>query len=271
MNIWRVDLTSARLNDTAAFITSTRNEYHPSYSADGKSIAFESDRFGNEEIWVSDADGSKAVQVTSSGKAQAGSPTWSPDNQRIAFDSNAAGQWDIYVISSQGSRPNLFTSGSGSKIRPSWSHDGKWIYYCASGDNGLQIWKKPATGGRELQITKNGGCNQMESPDGRHLYYLSTGNRTLRRVPVDGGEEVQLTQLGAESQFTLGKYGLYFIASMDANTLKFLDYRTGSTKTLGTLPGHVIHGLAVSPDEHWLLYAKDESAGSHLMLVEKFR
>jgi hypothetical protein len=57
---------------------------------------------------------------------------------------------------------------------------------------------------------------------------------------------------------------------MDANALKFLDYGTGSIKVLGILPGHVVHGLAISPDEHWLLYAKNESAGSQLMLLERF-
>ena len=58
---------------------------------------------------------------------------------------------------------------------------------------------------------------------------------------------------------------------MDANTLKFLDYGAGSIKVLGTLPDPVVHGLAVSPDEHWLLFVKGESGGSHLMLVERFR
>jgi Tol biopolymer transport system component/DNA-binding winged helix-turn-helix (wHTH) protein len=272
-NIWRVDLTGGRIKDAAAFITSTKDEFHPSYSADGKRIAFESNRFGNtQQIWVSDADGSRAVQLTSLGSAWAGSPRWSPDGQRIAFDSNAAGQWDIYVVPSQGGKPMRLTSGSGSKIRPSWSHDGKWIYYCASGESGPQIWKKAANGGTEVEITKSGGCNQMESPDGRYVYYLNKANSALWRVPVGGGDEVDLAELGPEAQFTLGAHGIYFLDSEYANTLKFMDYRTGSIKVAGTLPGPFIHhGITVSPDEHWFLYTKSDSAGSQLRLVEKFR
>jgi Tol biopolymer transport system component len=270
-NIWRVDLTGDSIRNAAEFITSTKDEYHPSYSADGKRIAFESNRFGNsQQIWVSDADGSGAVQLTSFGNAWAGSPRWSPDGEQIAFDGNAAGQWDIYVIPSQGGKPTRLTSGSRSKIRPTWSHDGKWIYYCASGESGPQIWKKSATGGTEVHITKNGGCNQMESPDGRYVYYLNKSNSALWRVPVTGGEEVQLAELGPEAQFTLGKHGVYFLQSIYANTLKFLDYQTRSIKVVGTLPGPMIHGLAVSPDEHWLIYAKSDSGGSQLRLVEKF-
>jgi hypothetical protein len=113
-------------------------------------------------------------------------------------------------------------------------------------------------------------CNQMESPDGRYLYYLNKGSSALWRVPVTGGDEVQLVELRPEAQFTLGMHGVYFLQSISASTLKFLDYRTRSIKVIGKLPGPMIHGLAVSPDEHWLLYAKSDSAGGQLRLVEKF-
>jgi Tol biopolymer transport system component len=279
-NIWRVDLTSAQLKTVVSLIASPRNEFHPRYSADGKRIAFESNRFGhNPEIWVSDADGSHAVQITSFGNAWAGSPSWSPDGQQIAFDGDAAGQWDIYLMPSQGGKAFRLTSGSRSKFRPSRSHDGKWIYYCVAGEGDPQIWKKPATGGAEIQITKNGGCNQMESPDGRYVYYLGKANSAVWRVPVDGGEETQLIELGPQSNstgvggshFTLGKHGVYFFDSIETETLRFMNYETRSTKVLGTLPGPIVHGFTVSPDERWLLYAKSDSAGSQLRLVENFR
>lgn len=122
-----------------------------------------------------------------------------------------------------------------------------------------------------MQVTKNGGCNPMESPDGRYLYYLKSGDRYLARVPVNGGEEASLLQMGPNSQFTVGTQGVYFIDSADANTLKFRDHETGTIKTLGSLPGPALHGLSVSPDEHWLLYGKGESGGSQLMLLERFR
>lgn len=112
----------------------------------------------------------------------------------------------------------------------------------------------------------------MESPDGRYLYYLNKGNRALWRVPVGGGEEIQIAELGGlHPEFTPGMHGVYFIDSFDATTLKFLDYATGSIRIIGTLPGPIIFGLTVSPDEHWLLFGKSDSAGSQLMLVEKFR
>lgn len=271
-DIWRLDLTGRRIQNVSAFIASTKDEFNASYSPDGHRIAFESNRSGSHnEIWVSDADGSGAVQLTFFGTAWAGTPRWSPDGQRIAFDCNARGRWNIYVIPSQGGKPIRFTSGSGSQIRPSWSHDGKWIYYCASGASGPQIWKKAADGEAEVKITRDGGCNQMESPDGRYVYYLNKSNSALWRVPVAGGAEEEVAELGPEAEFALGKNGVYYVESMYSNSLKFLDFRAGATKLLGVLPGPVVHGIAISPDDRWLLYDRDQSGGSQIRLVEKFR
>jgi Tol biopolymer transport system component/DNA-binding winged helix-turn-helix (wHTH) protein len=272
-DIWRADLRSAHLKDAAQLIASTRLEIRPAYSSNGTRIAFESNRTGNEEIWTSNADGSQPLQLTSFGNSYAGSPRWSPDDRQIAFDSNAAGKWDIYVISSEGGKPVRFTQASGSNSRPSWSHDGKWIYYCALESSGAQIWKKPAAGGAEIQLTNKGGCNQMESADGAYVYYLKSRDSALWRVPTGGGQESQVLALTHRLQFALGTRGAYLIEKVAPTTLKYLDFVTGATKVLGVLPGPVFQdrGLAVSSDEHWLLYGKDEYAGSQLMLVEGFR
>jgi hypothetical protein len=74
-------------------------------------------------------------------------------------------------------------------------------------------------------------------------------------------------------QFALGINGAYLIETVAPATLKYFDFSAAGTKVLGMLPGPVFQdpGLAVSPDEHWLVYGKDEVAGSQLMLVEGFR
>ena len=273
VDIWRVDLRSALLKAAAPFMVSTRGEMRPAYSSDGNRIAFESNRTGNEEIWTSNADGSNALQLTSFANGYAGSPNWSPDDRQIAFDGYTAGKWNVYIIASKGGKSVRFTQGAGSSSRPSWSHDGKWIYYCAFESSGPQIWKKPAAGGAEMQLTKNGGCSQVESADGAYVYYLKPGERALWRVPSGGGQESQVLTLTHETQFALGIHGAYLMEAVAPVTLKYFDFASGAIKVLGMLPGTVFHddGLTVSPDEHWLLYGKNDFAGSQLMLVEKFR
>ncbi len=92
-NIWRLSLSGlgAATGPPARFIASTRGDYAPQYSPDGKRIAFESDRSGVYGIWVSDADGSNAVELISRAGASCGTASWSPDGQRIAFNFDAEG------------------------------------------------------------------------------------------------------------------------------------------------------------------------------------
>jgi hypothetical protein len=211
--------------------------------------------------------------LTSFGNAYAGSPRWSPDDRQIAFDCNAAGKkWDVYVIPSQGGKPVRFTQGSDSSIRPSWSHDGKWIYYCAFKDSGPQIWKKAAAGGPEIRLTKSGGCNQLESPDGAYVYYLKPDSRALWRVPAGGGDESEVLTLTHGIQFALGSHGAYLMGTVAPAALRYLDFGSGGITVLGVIGERNEAGLgSVSPDEHWLLYSETELAGSQLMLVDRFR
>ena len=61
-NIWRVDLDGAKAN-ARILVTSTREQYAPSISPDGRRVVFMSNRSGSDEIWVCDNDGSNAQQT----------------------------------------------------------------------------------------------------------------------------------------------------------------------------------------------------------------
>jgi TolB protein len=64
--------------------TSPAIETSPSYSPDGRRIAFTSDRSGAPQLYVMDLDGSNQRRI-SFGQGEYGSPAWSPDGERIAF------------------------------------------------------------------------------------------------------------------------------------------------------------------------------------------
>jgi TolB protein len=70
--------------------------YWPAWSPDGKQIAFTSNRDGNYEIYLMNADGSGQRNFTRH-KSQDNFAAWSPDGKRIAFISNRAGGHDVYV------------------------------------------------------------------------------------------------------------------------------------------------------------------------------
>jgi len=104
----------------------------------------------------------------------AGTPRWSPDGQEIAFDFFEERRGHIYVISSTGGPPRPMTTGDFDNVVPSWSSDGKWIYFSSNRTGTYQIWRVPVQGGEALQVTKQGGRLAFESPDGKYVYYVKS-------------------------------------------------------------------------------------------------
>ena len=170
-NIWRVDLSQPQAK-AQKVVASSRQQTAPDYSPDERQITFESNRSGSNEIWVSDADGSNAVQLSSFGIRQTGSPHWAPDGKRIAFDSRAGGEAKIYIVDPHGGIPHKLEIDVSGNSDPSWSHDGKWIYFVNGGDaHTPAVWKVLSQGGQAVQISKREALFPLESPDGHYVYF----------------------------------------------------------------------------------------------------
>ena len=93
----------------------TRNQAHDgpgSWSSDGKSIVFDSDRASGAGIYVMRANGAGVRRLTAGGTDS--DPAWSPDGSAIAFTSNRDGNDEIYVMKPDGSEPTNITNSPGS-------------------------------------------------------------------------------------------------------------------------------------------------------------
>jgi Tol biopolymer transport system component/DNA-binding winged helix-turn-helix (wHTH) protein len=286
-DIFRLALKSGSENvpPLTSLIISTALEISPRYSPDGKRIAFVSNRSGSDEIWVCDSDGENPIRLTSFHGPLAGSPSWSPDGKRIVFDCRPEGNADIYVVSAEGGQPRRLTTDTAEDIVPSWSRDGRWIYftsnrYADGGSGRLQIWKMPGDGGEAVQMTRQGGFEPMESPDGRWLYFTQDrGSSSIWRMPAAGGAEAPLFDFHQKNYsrvWTVAGEGVYFaVASSNTkSTIKFFSFSTGAEKTVAevdrVLPSSV-SGLTISPDGRWLLFPLFARRGSDLMMIENFR
>jgi cytoskeletal protein RodZ len=94
-------------------LTTTDKDTAPALSPDGQKVVFMSQREGNWEIYLINADGSNLRRLTDN-PANDGLPTWSPDGKAIAFVSNRDGAWSIMVTTPDGREPQKLFSMQGS-------------------------------------------------------------------------------------------------------------------------------------------------------------
>ena len=83
-------------------------------------IAFQSDRDGNYEIYIMNADGSDQTRLTINPDDDAMFPAWSPDGTRIVFVSSRDGNYEIYVMNADGSDEVRLTDNTDDDMFPAW-------------------------------------------------------------------------------------------------------------------------------------------------------
>jgi Tol biopolymer transport system component len=272
-NIWRLGLRdrAKAVEKPTPLIASTRSDFAPQYSPDGKRIAFESSRGGSLQIWACDNRGENCLQLTSMNAEYTGTPSWSPDGGKLAFYSRVNGRSQIFVIGADGVGLRQLTPGDANYFFPRWSRDGEWIY-CSSNRTGTsQIWKFPSKGGGQpLQVTRDGGFAALESRDGKSLYYtkIQATDSSLWKLSFDTREEVQVLPSILMHNFDVVDDGIYY--EDGASKLKFFETLRATTTTLTELPeGYV--GLTVSPDRKAIVFTHSTPGSSELMLVDNFQ
>ena len=231
-------------------------DFSPSWSPDGKRIAFVSDRDGHVharhgwstyEIYVMDADGGNQ-QNLSNHPSNDRSPSWSPDGTRIVFssgrDNDRNHNIEIYMMDNDGSNLQRLTNNLTEDEYPSWTPDGERIVFSARREGHVEnkfgityeIYVMDADGGNEQRLTdnRNNDWSPVWSPNGTRIAFMSDRKGDVVSFDIyvmdaDGGNQQRLTNNrgwdsspswspnGERIAFTSEREGNYDIYVMDAD------------------------------------------------------
>lgn len=152
-------------------LTFNADVLHPNVSTTNGRIAFSTNRSGFYEIWDADESGGDLRQLTRFSGGFTAHPRFSPDGERLAFDARPRARARIYVMYSDGSQRVAITDATRNAYAPTWSADGRTVYYATETDDALQIWSTDVATGESEQVTHDGGFFGRVASDGS-LYYV---------------------------------------------------------------------------------------------------
>ena len=167
----------------ARFTTSDGPDIAPTWSPDGREVAFSSKRGSRYDVYT------KTVDVITEEKRQPGPDgdniveDWSPDGKSILRTVIRNGLWHTPFDSQ--SKPSLIRPTS---LLDRWlaefSPDGRWIAYTSYASGDAEVYVEPADrSGAQYQVSTRGGAEPHWANDGRELFYL-TLDKTIVSVDV---------------------------------------------------------------------------------------
>jgi Tol biopolymer transport system component len=237
----------------------------PSTARSGR-MAFSSARNGTRDIWLSEAEGTKARPLTSDAESDA-LPSISPDGSRVAFVSSRGGARGLWLIPAEGGAPRPLVRAD-VLDRPSWSPDSRRVVYAAAGpEEKAGLWVISADGGAPSSIPGISGRCPAWSPSSDLIAYFTSGGeptRLLIRFTTSQGEP-RLENLhvapppGAvdATAFSWDGRRLAIASSPGAgeSRIAVVELHGGSSRVVAGLgPFTGLRGIAWSPGDSRLVY-----------------
>ncbi|MBA2708896.1 MAG: PD40 domain-containing protein [Gemmatimonadaceae bacterium] len=131
----------------------------PTFSPDGRQIAFFSSRSRFPQIYTIDADGTNLqllTPFTPGVRSYRAAPDWSPDGRAVAYEQQN-GDFQVWMINIRDKEPRRLTS-EGENEGPSWAPDGRHLSISSTRGGSKQIWILDTESGRFRQLTRNAGA-----------------------------------------------------------------------------------------------------------------
>jgi len=218
----------------------------PSWSPDGKSLAYVSFENKRPEIFIQQLATARRSKV-SSFKGLNGAPSWSPDGKFLALVLSKDGSPDIYTLNTTSKRLKRLTKHRSIDTEPVWSADGRTIIFTSDRSGGPQLYEVSVEGGKPKRITFEGRYNSAAnvSPDGRYIAMVhgDRGRYKIAQLDRETGNLIVLTDASLDESpsfspngkmllyaSTLGNNGLLFAVSIDGRAKHKLSDQAGDIR-----------------------------------------
>ncbi len=179
--IWLYDLARATL--TRSTFDGVVNS-NPTWTPDGRRIAFFSTKEGPQNLFWQMSDGSGGLERLTSSENTQVPKSFSADGTLLAFhEISPVTRRDVWVLSMTDRKPRPFVQTPAIEGAPSFSPDGRWIGYVSDESGRPEIYVQPFPGpGGKWQVSTDGGTEPAWSSDGREIFYRN--GRRMMAVPV---------------------------------------------------------------------------------------
>ncbi|WP_460940886.1 amidohydrolase family protein [Spirosoma humi] len=148
----------------------------PSWSPDGKQIAFHSFWDGRYHLWSVVATGGKPRQLTT-GVYDDREPHWSPDGKQLVFSSDRSGNYDIWLLNLADGKITQLTHDSGNDFNPAFSPDGKQVAFISDRSDAPGVYViTPGTTEKLVTPALGKLAGVSWQPDGSRLFYNILNN-----------------------------------------------------------------------------------------------
>lgn len=134
----------------------------PTWSPDGRKLAYVSFESGNSSIYVQDL-GTGSRQVLSNSKGINSAPSFSPDGNRLAMSLSKGGNPDIYIMDLGSRQTTQIIKHFAIDTEPVWAPDGQSLYFTSDRSGKPQIYQVSPSGGEASRVTFEGQYNASPS------------------------------------------------------------------------------------------------------------
>ena len=167
-------------------VNSTEPLMSPSWSPDGRRLAYVSFEGGNSAVWIQDIASGSREKVTSF-RGINGAPSFSPDGGRLALTLSKGGNPDVYVMDLGSKHLTQVTNHFGIDTEPSWSPDGGSLYFTSDRGGRPQVYRVAASGGSATRVSFEGSYNASPSVsfDGKKIATAQGAGNVYRIALLD--------------------------------------------------------------------------------------